>query len=186
MLPLSSSRSSFFSSGSFNLCLRLLPRLSVSYNFPSVFGLKNKLNSYIRITWTKFCLQDVHIRVYYFKHINHDEFAGNLWLKLRNNMGRFEWKIIADHFKSGRKWAELAQDSFPAAFCVNVEEFLAYISNHYILKYHALETKSSATSLACITQWEIINTHRLLWETKPVVLFTECIYELVTFLNSYC
>jgi hypothetical protein len=55
-------------------------------------------------------------------------------------MGRFEWKIIADRFKSGWKWAELAQDSFPAAVCINVEEFLAYVSNHYILKHHALET----------------------------------------------
>jgi hypothetical protein len=54
-------------------------------------------------------------------------------------MRRSDWKIISDHFKSGWKWAELAQDSFPAAVFIYVEEFLAYVSNHYILKHHALE-----------------------------------------------
>ena len=55
-------------------------------------------------------------------------------------MCRFDWKILSEPFKSGWKWAELAQDCFPAAVCINVGVFLAYVINHYILKNLALET----------------------------------------------
>jgi len=55
-------------------------------------------------------------------------------------MRRSDWKIISYHFKSEWKWAEMAQDIFPAAVSIKVEEFLAYVSNHYILKHRTLET----------------------------------------------
>lgn len=63
VLPLSSSSTFFFSSGSSNLCLHLLPGLPATYTFPSVFYLRNKINSYIRLTWTIFGFKGVHIRV---------------------------------------------------------------------------------------------------------------------------